>query len=157
MRLRKSWKCLIGSLEAFGTWPRYTWRRGSPSLSRVCKQPHPSSLPPKLRISLCSLAVYKPTPLAVTPPFSLHPQSGIPYKRFLSHVAFLHKVLLLLVTANVVRSSHNLVTLLIKALGSSETSVLTRATLRNNPEDGILHSHSRENLKTCMALTGLAL
>jgi hypothetical protein len=30
----------------------------------------------------------------------------------------------------------------------SETSVLTRATRRNNPEDTILHSHRRENLKS---------
>jgi hypothetical protein len=27
-------------------------------------------------------------------------------------------------------------------------SVLTRATRRNTPEDGILHSHSRENLRS---------
>jgi hypothetical protein len=31
---------------------------------------------------------------------------------------------------------------------SSETSVLTRATRRKNPEDTILHSHRRENLKS---------
>jgi hypothetical protein len=32
--------------------------------------------------------------------------------------------------------------------GSSETSVLTRATRLNNLEDTILHSHRRENLKS---------
>jgi hypothetical protein len=47
--------------------------------------------------------------------------------------------------------------LLMEALSSSETTVLTRATRRNIPEDAILHSHRHENLKSYIALTGWTL
>jgi hypothetical protein len=39
-------------------------------------------------------------------------------------------------------------TLKMEAICSSETSVHTRSTRRHIPEDGILHSHRRENLKS---------
>jgi hypothetical protein len=54
-------------------------------------------------------------------------------------------MLRLLVTANVVPISPILVTLIMNAIRSSETSVITRATWRHISADGILHSHRHES------------
>jgi hypothetical protein len=59
----------------------------------------------------------------------------------------------LLVMANV-PSSPILVTLMKEAQSPSETSVLTRTTRLNIPEDTIFHSHRRENLKSYTILPG---
>jgi hypothetical protein len=47
--------------------------------------------------------------------------------------------------------------MMMEAIHSSEISVLTRAKRRYIAEDGILHSHRRENLKSHIALNGWAL
>jgi hypothetical protein len=57
---------------------------------------------------------------------------------------FIRSVLQLLVTDNVFPSLVILVTLIMEAIHSSETSVLTRVTQRYIPEDSILHSIRRE-------------
>jgi hypothetical protein len=58
----------------------------------------------------------------------------------------LARVLLLLVTATVVPTSLIPVTLMMGALRSSETSALTRATLRHVPKDGILQMQDKVDM-----------
>jgi carbonic anhydrase/acetyltransferase-like protein (isoleucine patch superfamily) len=53
-----------------------------------------------------------------------------------------------------VPSSPILVTLMMEAVVSSETSDLKRVTRRNIQENVTLHSHRRDNLKYYKALTG---
>jgi hypothetical protein len=57
-------------------------------------------------------------------------------------------VLWLLVTANVVPGSPILVAVMMVALHSSETLVLTKATWHNIPEDGIHHALASLSLRT---------
>jgi hypothetical protein len=69
----------------------------------------------------------------------------------------LRRVLQLLVAAHIVHCLMVLGILMMETILSSETSVLIRATLRNIPQDDILHSHCRENLKSYIALIGWTL
>jgi hypothetical protein len=98
-----------------------------------------------------------PPPLVVwpfnIPPKPLHtiptPLSCIPFYSFLSHIVSISsQQLRLLVTANAVSSLLILFSLMMEAIHSSETSVLTRVTWCHIPEDSVLHSHRHEIVKS---------
>jgi hypothetical protein len=59
----------------------------------------------------------------------------------IGELGFLRRVRRFLAAANNVPSWPILVTMMMEAISSSETSVLTSVTRRNIPEDGIFHSH----------------
>jgi hypothetical protein len=69
------------------------------------------------------------------------------------HACISSKRARLLFTANI-PSSPILATLIMEALSSSETPVLTRTARRNIPEDALLHSYHGDNHKSYIALTG---
>jgi hypothetical protein len=58
----------------------------------------------------------------------------------------------LLLTANVVPSWSIPVTVMMVEIRFPKTSVLTKVIRRHIPEDGILHSHRRENLRSYSAI-----
>jgi hypothetical protein len=68
-------------------------------------------------------------------------KTGVSEELLRRNTTFLRGFIRLLGTANIVPSAPILVTLIMDATLSSETSVLTRTARRNIPEDDILHNY----------------
>jgi hypothetical protein len=74
-----------------------------------------------------------------------------------TYILFLRSILQLLLSVNVVPISLIIFNLMIEAIRSSQTSILTTVTRFNVPEDDILNSYRRENHKSYIAITGWTL
>jgi hypothetical protein len=76
-------------------------------------------------------------------------------RRFVGSIASIIKVTIIDELGTLALTSSPIIfTLMMKAIHSSGTSVLTGATRRHIAEDGILHNHRHENIKSYITLTG---
>jgi hypothetical protein len=121
-----------------------------PRLLGKCPPGWPSLSPPPRHAPIPALACYTcsmmfPSPAPLTIDFPCGPLA-LPFSPYIACCFQLGLSLQKPVHAG--SSLADFSTLKMEAIRSSETSVHTRSTRRHIPENGILHSHCRENLKS---------